>query len=120
MAELIGQACSSQDMEHMHQLYRKEGEEKGRAPHIVYTDPFCPHGCGQQLQAIDFCLEAHGPAVHDPLVQAWWQDVGFAGRCPQCSSWIHFTIRGKRPITDEEADGLPHLPDDWHTKAIIL
>jgi len=72
------------------------------------------------MQAIDFRLEAHGRAVHDPLVRAWWSDVGFAGRCPQCGGWIHFTIRAKRAITAAEAAQLPQLPDNWHTLATIL
>jgi hypothetical protein len=72
------------------------------------------------MQAIYFRLEQDGPPVHDPLVRAWWNDTGFAGRCPRCGGWIHLTIRGKRPITPEEADQLPKLPDDWHTAAIIL
>jgi len=33
---------------------------------------------------------------------------------------IHFTIRGKRAITPEEAAPLPHLPDDSHAVALIL
>jgi hypothetical protein len=72
------------------------------------------------MQAIDFRLEDHGRAVPDPLVRSWWDDTGFAGRCPQCGGWIHFTIRGKRAITPEEAAEYPQLPDDWHVKATIL
>jgi hypothetical protein len=72
------------------------------------------------MQAIDFRREAYGPAVHDPLVRAWWNDTGIAGRCPQCGGWIHFTIRGKRAITPAEAAALPQLPADWHKQAIIL
>lgn len=51
---------------------------------------------------------------------AWWNDLGFAGRCPRCGGWIHFTIRGKNAITAEEAAGYPQLPADWHAKATIL
>jgi hypothetical protein len=72
------------------------------------------------MQAIDFRLEAYGKAIHDPLVRAWWEDAGFAGRCPRCHGWIHFTIRGKQAISDAEAAGLPQLPEDWHTVATIL
>ena len=109
------------DLQKMHDLYRAGGKKRLMAPHIVYTDPLCPYpNCGQQLQAIDFRLEAHGPAIHDPLVLSWWQDVGFAGRCPKCGGWIHFTIRGKRPISADEAEALPKLPDDWHRQALIL
>jgi hypothetical protein len=72
------------------------------------------------MQAIDFQLEAYGPSVHDPLIRAWWNDTGFAGRCPHCGGWIHFTIRGKHAISAEEAVQLLQLPDDWHRTAFIL
>jgi hypothetical protein len=112
---------SADEVERMHALYRKGGEDRQMAPHIVYADAACPHpGCGQRLQAIDFCLEAHGRAVHDPLVRAWWSDAGFAGRCPGCGGWIHFTIRGKRAVTAKEAGQLPQLPDNWASAATIL
>jgi hypothetical protein len=112
---------TAEDLEHMHAVYRRGGEERQMAPHVVYADPTCPHpGCGQRLQAIDFRLEAHGRAVHDPLVRAWWNDTGFAGRCPACGGWIHFTIRAKRALTADEAAGLPQLPDHWHAVATIL
>ena len=88
---------TAEELEQMHLLYREGGEERQMAPHIVYADPKCPYpSCEQRLHAIDFCLEAHGQGVHDPLVRAWWSDTGFAGRCPACGGWIHFTIRGKR------------------------
>jgi hypothetical protein len=111
----------SEPAERMHALYRNGGEERQMAPHIVYSDAACPYAaCGQRMQAIDFRLEAYGPAVHDPLVRAWWNDTGFVGRCPRCGGWIHFTIRDKRPITAEEAALLPNLPADWHAVALIL
>jgi hypothetical protein len=71
------------------------------------------------MQAIAFRLENHGRAVHDPLVRAWWEDTGFAGRCPRCGGWIHFTIRAKRAITPKEAAEHPQLPDDWYARATI-
>jgi hypothetical protein len=109
------------DRELMHDLYRRGGEERQMAPHIVYREPACPHdGCGAALQAIDFRLEDHGRAIHDPLVRAWWNDTGFVGRCPHCRGWIHFTIRGKRAVTEHQAAQYPQLPDNWHEKAIIL
>jgi hypothetical protein len=114
------EVATKDDMERMHEVYRQGGEKHQMAPHVVYGDNTCPHGCGRRMQAIDFRLEAYGPTVHDPLVRAWWNDHGFAGRCPQCGSWIHFTIRGKRAISATEANQLPQLPDDWHQKAIIL
>ncbi len=94
---------TAEELEQMHALYRKGGEERQMAPQIVYGDPACPRGCEQRLQAIDFCLEKHGRGVHDPLVRAWWSDAGVAGRCPGCGGWIHFTIGGKRAITAEAA-----------------
>jgi hypothetical protein len=72
------------------------------------------------MQAIDFRLEDHGQAIHDPLVTAWWNDTGFAGRCPRCGGWVHFTIRRKRAVSDDEAASLPQLPDDWFAKATVL
>lgn len=112
---------TAEERDRMHALYRKGGRERQMAPHIVYGDALWPHsGCAQQMQAIDFRVEAYGPAIHDPLVHAWWNDTGFAGRCPRCGGWIHFTIRGKRAITAAEAAQLPQLPDDWHTVAVIL
>ena len=112
---------TAQELERMHVVYREGGARHKMAPHIVYSEDSCPHpGCGFHMQAIDFRLEAYGPAVHDPLVRSWWADVGFAGRCPKCDQWIHFTIRGKQAISAVEAGSLPHLPDDWHQKALIL
>lgn len=91
------------------------------APHVIYSDSTCPHPeCNCPMQAIGFRLEDHGRSVHDPLVAAWWDDTGFAGRCPKCGGWIHFTIREKRAISREEAAKLPQLPDDWYARATIL
>jgi hypothetical protein len=72
------------------------------------------------MQAIDFRLEAHGQAVHDPLILAWWDDTGFVGRCPHCGGWVHFTIRSTRAVSAEKAKEYPRLPDDWYGKATIL
>jgi hypothetical protein len=109
------------ELEQMHALYRRGGQERQMAPHIVYQDSACPHAdCGQQMHAIDFRLEDYGRAIHDPLVRAWWNDTGFVGRCPHCGGWIHFTIRAKRAVTPEEATQYPRLPDNWHLKATIL
>ena len=112
---------TAEESEQMHALYLQGGRERRVAPHIVYSEAACPHaGCGQHLQAIDFRLEDHGRAVHDPLDRAWWDDTGFAGRCPHCNGWIHFTVRDKRAITSEEAARFPQLPDNWHEVATIL
>jgi hypothetical protein len=109
------------ELERMHALYREGGATRAMAPHAIYADDTCPHaGCDQRMQAIDFRVESYGPAVHDPLVRAWWADVGFAARCPKCLGWVHFTIRGKRAISAAEAATLPNLPDDWAGAAIIL
>lgn len=114
-------AVTSDELSEMHDTYRRGGERLSVAPHVVYSDAGCPHsGCGARLQAIDFCLKKFGKSIHDPLVNSWWSDVGFAGRCPQCRGWIHFTIRGKRAITASEAAVLPSLPDDWHDAATVL
>jgi hypothetical protein len=50
----------------------------------------------------------------------WWSDIGFAGRCPACGRWIHFTISAKAAISEEAALVLPKLPEDWCKNAIIL
>jgi hypothetical protein len=114
-------SASSTDVELMHRVYREEDAKRAIAPNVVCADSHCPHqGCGQHPQAIDFRLEAFGRPVHDPLVKAWWNDVGFAGRCPGFGGWIHFTIRGKRAIGDAEASWLPQLPANWAGEAIIL
>jgi hypothetical protein len=120
MAEIsTGPAAPVEDeLERMHALYRRGGQERQMAPQIVYQDALCPHAdCGLQMQAIDFRLEDHGRTIHDPLVRAWWNDTGFAGRCPHCGGWVHFT---KRAVTAEEAAPYPQLPNNWHLKATIL
>jgi hypothetical protein len=112
---------SPAEIEQMHAVYRQGGAQRAMAPHVVYVDASCPHAdCTQHLQAIDFRLEAFGRAVHDALVKAWWDDTGFAGRCPNCGRWIHFTIQGKRAIGDAEAATLPQLPENWASEAVIL
>ncbi|HWE40566.1 MAG TPA: hypothetical protein VG406_28720 [Isosphaeraceae bacterium] len=123
MAEVsaTSKAPAAADMDRMHDFYRQGGRERAMAPHVVYPEANCPHpGCTQALQAIDFRLGDHGRDVHDPLVRAWWDDTGFAGRCPRCGGWIHFTIRSKRAITPDAAARLPQPPDDWHAGATIL
>lgn len=112
---------SAVELEEMHELYRQGGAAREMAPHVIYQDGRCPHaGCQQGLQAIDFRLEAFGRTVHDPLVRAWWGDTGFAGQCPGCGGWIHFTIRGKRAVDEAEAKTLPQLPANWADEAVIL
>jgi hypothetical protein len=123
MAEVsVGTAASrSEQLDQMHALYRQGGQERQTVPHIVYPQGSCPHeDCDQPMQAIGFRLKDHGRAIHDPLVRAWWDDTGFAGRCPRCGGWIQFTIRAQRAITEKETAGYPQLPDDWHAKATIV
>ena len=120
-AATSGASQSLREMQEMHEVYRKGGQELQMAPHVVYQQETCPHPrCGQRMQAIDFRLELHGRSVHDPLVRAWWSDVGFAGQCPSCKGWIHFTIQGKRALDEAEAQTLPQLPADWADEAVIL
>jgi hypothetical protein len=108
-------------LEVMHDLYRKGGADRLMAPHVIYQEAPCPHeGCEQSLRAIDFRLKTFGSSIHDPLVRAWWSDVGFAGRCPACKGWVHFTIRSKRAVSDSDAGALPQLPANWAEKAVIL
>jgi hypothetical protein len=109
MVKVSGDATvpTIEEKDQMHALYRQGGQERQMAPHIVYPETSCPHdGCEQSMQAIDFRLEDHGRAVHDPLVRAWWNDTGFVGRCPRCDGWVHFTLQSKRAITADT--GLPH------------
>ena len=120
MASVIPNQDAAQ-LEQMHALYRQGGAQRAMAPHVVYRDSGCPHAdCQQGLHAIDFRLEAFGRAIHDPLVRAWWDEVGFAGRCPSCGGWIHFTIRGKAAIDDTAAQALPQLPENWADEAVIV
>jgi hypothetical protein len=112
---------TTEERHHMHALYRQGGQDRHRPPHIIYQEVTCSHpGCGQKMQGIDFRLDNYGPAIHDPLVKAWWNDTGFAGRCPNCGGWIHFTIHGKTAIAGQEANALPQLPEAWYANALIL
>ena len=120
MASVIPNPSAAQ-LSEMHTLYRQGGADRMTAPHVVYCEAGCPHdGCRQNLQAIDFRLEAFCRAIHDPLVRAWWDDIGFAGQCPSCGGWIHFTIRGKQAIGQVAAESLPQLPTNWADEAVIL
>jgi hypothetical protein len=109
------------ELDEMHQEYRRGSLEHRMAPRAVCADPTCPlAGCHQRLAAIDFKLEDQGKAVDDALLRAWWTDVGFAGRCRGCGGWVHFTVRGKRAIAEQEARQLPLLADDWADHALLL
>jgi hypothetical protein len=114
-------AAELEEIERTYVLYSEGGAQLPQAPRAVYADDTCPHpGCGQQMWAIDFGVQAYGPAVRDPLVRAWWADEGFAGRCPKCSAWVHFTIRDKRAVSADEAAQLPQLPDGWSDGALFF
>lgn len=109
------------ELEQMHSAYRLGGAARAMAPHVIYAESNCPYdGCSQSLRAIDFRLEAFGRSIHDPLVWAWWNDVGFVGRCPSCGGWVHFTIRGKQAVDDAQAKSLPQLPPNWSDEAVVL
>jgi len=121
MADVSLNDMSAEALNQMHALYCKGGRKRNMAPHVIYSESNCPHvSCDQRMQAIDFRLEDYGQGVHDPLVKAWWDDTGFAGQCPKCSGWIHFTIQDKRAVSSAEAQQLPQLPADWFTKATVL
>lgn len=111
---------SAADVEELDRFYREGGMRQMASPHIHYPDAACPHaGCGHRMEWIGFQQELFGDpeGVNKPLVRAWWDGTGFAGRCPACSGWVHFTTLRMDAITDEQAAQLPQLPDHWHTVA---
>ena len=113
-------APSSADIEELDRFYREGGLRQMASPHVHYHEPTCPHlGCGHRLEWIDFQLELFGDpdGIYKPLVRAWWDGTGFAGRCPSCSEWIHFTTLNMRALSEEQAARLPRLPDHWHSVA---
>ena len=92
------------------------------SPHVHYQEPGCPHAeCPNRMEWIDFQLELFGDpeGIYKPLVRAWWDGTGFAGRCPHCGGWIHFTTLHMEALSEERARLLPHLPDNWHTVAQV-
>jgi hypothetical protein len=113
-------APTDSELEELDRFYREGGLQAMASPHVHYDEPHCPHpGCGHAMEWIDFKLELHGDpeGIYKPLVRSWWQGAGFAGRCPRCRGWIHFTTLKKEVIDDPEAEGLPQLPADWHAVA---
>lgn len=111
---------SPEEMEKLDRFYREGGLRQMASPHVHYDDGNCPHpGCTHKMEWIDFQLELFGDpeGIYKPLVRAWWEGTGFAGRCPACQSWIHFTTLRMEALTDDEASQLPQLPDNWHTVA---
>ena len=88
------------------------------SPHVRYQEPTCPYdGCPRVMEWIDFRLEVYEDQVERPLMIAWWAGVGFAGRCPTCGRWIHFSPVAMLAVSDEEVGRLPQMPPDWHTQA---
>jgi hypothetical protein len=95
------------ELEEMDRIYREGGLRQMASPHVHYGQPGCPHGCGHRLEWIDF------EEVSSRLTLAWWDGTGFAGRCPTCKGWVHFTTLGMEAIDDAKAAKLPQLPDNW-------
>lgn len=113
---------SRNEIEELDRFYREGGLKRMASPHIHYHDASCPHsGCNHRMEWIDFQLELHGDpeGIYKPLVRAWWDGTGFAGRCPNCGGWIHFTSLRMDAITDDQAQQLPRLPENWHTVAMF-
>ena len=111
---------SRTELEALDREYCEGGLRAMASPRIHYDDADCPHaGCGQRMEWIDFKLELHGDpeGVYKPLVRSWWGGPGFVGRCPSCGGWIQFTTLGMVPRDDDDAAGLPHLPDNWSSIA---
>ncbi len=113
---------SEAEIKELDRFYRAGGLQRMASPHIHYHEPGCPHpGCDHKMEWIDFQLELHGDpeGISKPLVRAWWDDTGFAGRCPSCGNWIHFTNLQMTPLTEDQANQLPRLPDNWAAVAMF-
>jgi hypothetical protein len=120
MAMIQKRAISPAEREELDRFYREGGLRQMASPHVHYHAPECPHaGCTHRMEWIDFQLELYGDpeGIYKPLVRAWWDGTGFAGRCPVCGRWIHFTSLRMEAIDDDRAAQLPRLPDNWHTVA---
>jgi hypothetical protein len=114
------EALSRSELEEYDRIFREGGLRAMASPQVHYQDPNCPHpGCSQKMEWIDFKLALFGDpeGVYKPLVRAWWDGTGFAGRCPGCGGWIRFTTLRMEAIGDEQAARLPRLPDNWSTVA---
>ena len=111
---------TSSELNELDRIYREGGLRTMASPHVHYQDPLCPHAnCGHTMEWIDFQLELFGDrdGIYVPLVKAWWEGTGFAGRCPLCKHWIRFTTLKMEPLTDDQAAAYHQLPDNWHTIA---
>ena len=73
------------------------------------------------MEWIDFKLKLHGDpeGIYKPLVRAWWDGTGFAGGCPTCGGWIHFTTLVMAPSDGVSSQALPQLPANWAERAQI-
>ena len=114
---------SAAAIEEYDRIYREAGLRAMAPVYIRYDNPLCPHpGCGQKMEWIAFNLESsrdpQSPA--EPLIRAWWEGRGFAGRCPTCRGWIRFTTRQKEAIEADAAARMERLPEDWHTVARLI
>lgn len=110
----------AKEIARLDRIYHEGGLETMASPHIHYQEPTCPHsGCGHKMEWIDFQLEPFGDAegIYKPLVKAWWEGTGFAGRCPSCHGWIRFTTLRMEALTDELAGAYRKLPEQWATVA---
>jgi hypothetical protein len=113
-------APSSVDLLEMDRFYREGGLRQMASPRIHYHDSNCPHpGCARKLEWIDFQLYGDPEGIYKPLVRAWWDGTGFVGQCPSCNGWIQFTTLRMAAVSDDEAQGLPQLPTNWHSVAQI-
>ncbi|MGE3818885.1 MAG: hypothetical protein AB7I30_05575 [Isosphaeraceae bacterium] len=103
-------------------FHREGGLRAMASPHVHHDVPNRPYeGCDQPMEWIDFKLELPGEPerVYKPLATAWWSGLGFAGRCPSCQGWVHFSTLGTEAIDDPGKAGLPRLPDRWREVARI-
>ena len=111
---------SGAEIEDLDRFYREGGLRAMASPRVRYEDATCPHpDCGHVMEWIDFRLELHGDSegVYNPLVRAWWDGTGFAGRCPACQGWIRFTTLRRESVHDEQTAALPMLPENWQSVA---
>jgi hypothetical protein len=116
----VGGAPSPANFEVLDRFYREGGLRAMASPHVHYEDPSCPYpGCAHRMEWIDFKLKPHGDpeGIDKPLVRAWWEGRGFAGRCPSCRNLLRFTTLGMEAIDEEHAAQFPQLPENWHAVA---
>jgi hypothetical protein len=113
-------ALSPTELESLDRFYREGGLRAMASPHVHYDEANCPHpGCSHSMEWIDFKLELHGDPeqIYKPLVRAWWEGSGFAGRCAACGGWIRFTTLKMEALDDQQAARYPRLPANWHAVA---